>query len=266
MVKSNVTVLMATNKVNQWLTDAVESVLNSDDSTLILLVLDGVKIGGEKWATNSRVETILLEKSTGLADALNVGLAQIKTKYVARLDADDIAVPERFLWQAEYLENNPKVALVCGLANLIDENSASLGFQLPRIKEFETDLSTKLLERNPIIHPAVMYRTHQVKGLGGYSPGLSAMEDYELWLRLAVHGTIVTVQKEAINYRVHSGQMTRSAAPLGKHITLISKNRLKLAARLKISLLRVLFLVSMWLGYQFFRFAKTAISDWFRGK
>lgn len=257
---------MATNKINQWLNDAVESVLDSDDFTQLLLVLDGVKLSGQNWARNSRVQTLSLEISTGLADALNFGLSQIKTKFVARLDADDIALPGRFIWQAEYLRNNPNVALVCGLANLMDENGVSLGVQLPREESGETDLRFKLLERNPVIHPAVMYRNSQVKALGGYRRGLRSMEDYELWLRLAHVGTIVTVRNEAIEYRVHAGQMTHSAAPFGNHIGLISKNRLSLASKLKVSRMRTLTLIVMWRGYQIFRFLKAMLSNFVRGE
>lgn len=260
-----VTVLIATNRINQWLSDAVESVINSDETTEVLLVLDGVKLAGQSWAKNSRVATINRETSTGLADALNLGLSNIQTPYVARLDADDLALPGRFVWQAEYLRDNPEVSLVCGVADVIDENGVQIGVRLPKGFSEAKDLRPKLLERNPVIHPAVMYRTQEVLGLGGYARGLRAMEDYELWLRLALVGPIIFVNREAIKYRVHSGQMTHGASPFGRHIDLISEKRLALAAILKVNLVYTAMFIVLWRSSQVIRFLKTKLSEVFRG-
>jgi glycosyltransferase involved in cell wall biosynthesis len=124
-----VTVLLATNKVNDWLRLAIESVIHSDTSTKVVLVLDGLTFADiDPKGFGPRVEVLVKEKSTGLADALNTGLSIITSRYVARLDADDLATHGRFIWQSRFLDDNPDVELIGGIAECIDEHGATLVF------------------------------------------------------------------------------------------------------------------------------------------
>lgn len=258
---------MATNKINLWLIEAVESVLDSDETTPLILVLDGVKLPPERnsWISHPRISVIELKSSTGLADALNTGLDAVKTEFTARLDADDIALPNRFLWQAKYLQENEDVVLVGGVSQIVNEEGALLGNSLPRDELLNVDIRHHLLERNSIVHPAVMYRTEVIKQMRGYSPGLKSMEDYELWLRVAQRGRIVIADSAAIRYRVHNSQMSLSAAPFGRHIYLITLRRMTLAKFLGVSQTKAMILALAWAGFQYWRFLKTTLNRFIRG-
>ena len=153
---------------------------------------------------------ISLEKNYGLGKALNIGLENCSYELVARMDGDDISKPERFKEQIGIFKNNPDLD-ICG--SWIDE------FQM-KDKELEVQSIRKVPETNNEIyqklkfvcafnHPTVMYKKSKVLEAGSYLQTF-ALEDYYLWVRLAVNKCkMYNIQKSLIYFRITDGTAKR---------------------------------------------------------
>jgi len=144
--------------------------------------------------------------SGNLASTLNAGLALTTSTFVARIDADDAALPHRLARQVEFLEREPKVTVVGSAALLIGPNGEELGLRAQ--EETCSKLHKKLRWKSPLIHPSTMFRGDIVRSIGGYSETATNVEDYELWLRLARHGFLGGIGEPLIKYRIHPHQIT----------------------------------------------------------
>lgn len=133
---------------------------------------------------DEKLKIISLEKNVGLAKALNIGLHHSSYELVARMDTDDIAMPDRFQVQYEFMNNNHNVAL-CGAFieefNELYEKKIVLPISIDEIKKF-----AKL--RNPIAHPTVIFRKSIIKKVGGYPEELRLGQDFGLWSVLIANG------------------------------------------------------------------------------
>jgi len=144
--------------------------------------------------------------SGNLASTLNTGLALTTSPFVARIDQDDIALPDRLEKQVEFLEREPKVTVVGSAAFLIGPNGEDLGVRAQ--EETWSRIQKVLRWKSPLIHPSTMFRGNLVRSIGGYSETATNVEDYELWLRLARHGFLGGIREPLIKYRIHPHQIT----------------------------------------------------------
>jgi glycosyltransferase involved in cell wall biosynthesis len=144
--------------------------------------------------------------SGNLASTLNAGLALTTSPLIARIDQDDIALPDRLEKQVKFLEREPKVTVVGSAALLIGPNGEELGLRAQ--EETCSKLHKKLRWKSPLIHPSTMFRGDLVRSIGGYSETATNVEDYELWLRLARHGYLGGIGEPLIKYRIHPHQIT----------------------------------------------------------
>lgn len=122
---------------------------------------------------------VSLEENQGLGSALNEGLVHCQYDLVARMDSDDIALPDRFAKQVVFMENNPEVAASSGM---IEEWNESLSIRLGT-RNLPTE-SNQLIRfaktRSPLSHPATIFRKSAIIEVGGYPP-LRKAQDYALW-------------------------------------------------------------------------------------
>jgi len=134
---------------------------------------------------------VLTRPHLGLVPALNAGLQALETPLIARLDADDIALPERLGKQRDWLNNHPDDALfACRYEIRSDEppgpgSAAYRDWQNSLITN--EDIRRNIYVESPLAHPTVMYRRDAVLKLGGYRD-TGWVEDYDLWLRMAQAG------------------------------------------------------------------------------
>jgi glycosyltransferase involved in cell wall biosynthesis len=151
----------------------------------------------------------------GIVPALNLGLKNISSEFVARMDEDDVMLPNRLQLQYDYLKKNSSVLAVGGQLALVDIENRITGFA-----SYQTNIgisSRHLFEGSPIAHPAVMFRLEAVNQIGGYRSFLP--EDWDLWVRLREVGPIHNLKERVLNYRVHPGQLSREkmyAQAIGK--------------------------------------------------
>ena len=127
----------------------------------------------------------------GLVDALNFGISESRFSYIARMDGDDLMRKERLKLQLRHFENAPKLALSAGCASLFPSTDVQKGY-LEYIRwQNEVQTSAQILSQiyveSPFAHPSVMFRKNDIEAIGGYRDG-DFPEDYDLWLRLFIHG------------------------------------------------------------------------------
>lgn len=145
----------------------------------------------------------------GLTAALNRGVLVSRGVLIARMDADDVALSDRFAIQVAYLEANPKIGVVCSDVSIIDGNGIVLSCH--SMGRWDTDtLRASLLFRKaakPIIHPSVMMRREVWDSLGGYRK-FDYAEDFDLWLRACDRFEFAHIPEPLLLYRIHPGGVT----------------------------------------------------------
>lgn len=160
----------------------------------ICLVKDGVLTETlnqicDKWKKNlgDVLNIVELKSRSGLAVSLNTGLTYCKYPLVARMDADDVALPCRFLLQYNYMQSHPEIDVLGGqIDEYNDDLNVKLASRLVPLKHDEIVRYAKL--RSPFNHPTVMYRKCALEQIGGYP--LFYPEDYPLWGKMALNGFI----------------------------------------------------------------------------
>jgi len=217
-----------------FLTAAIESVYKSQDVEIeFILVLDR--------CTNSDFREIILasppnievkvinSSSPGIVSALNLGIAVAKYELIARLDSDDLVIPERFLKQVEFLDNFNGVVCVGTQLTFVDE--AGIEFGYTNYPTRHSDILERMKYQNCIGHPSVMFRKSSVQQIGGYREFLTGSEDYDLWLRLSEIGKLSNLPLKLTKYRISKFQFTnqiKSTQPLTESAGRISAAMRKL--------------------------------------
>lgn len=213
---SRVTVLMTVYNGLPFVQQAVQSIL---DQTITdwrcVIVNDGSTDGTGEYLDSIRDERffILHQKNAGIAGALNNGLEYCNTPYLARLDADDVAVPTRLAEQVAFLDANPKTGLVG--AQVVPMGTRGMGSSLKLPLDHDSILKSLIRGRHAVVHSSVMLRTDLLKQLGGYW-ALPMGEEYDMMLRLSEVSQLANLDRVLLLYRVHRGSLTDNAMRLAQ--------------------------------------------------
>lgn len=211
-----ISVLMGVHNGQRFLKEAVDSVLCQTFVDFELLICnDGstdatAQILEEYARQDSRVRILENEKNMGLAASLNRCIEEARGEYLARMDADDRCLPERFARQVEYLDSHMQVAVVGSGAYLMDDSSRIYG-QRGCGEEAVITLADAV-KAAPLIHPTVMMRAHAVRAVDGYTVNAltTRAEDYDLWCKLCQAGYVLArVPEKLLCYREDSANVSR---------------------------------------------------------
>jgi Glycosyl transferase family 2 len=155
----------------------------------------------------ARDERVLVHRqdNAGLATSLNRGVARARAPLIARLDADDAALPLRLELQVRYLDAHPRIGVVGGAVRFVDES----GRQFSEVQYPVADdaIRRAFAETTPFNHSAVTIRRAAFEAAGGYRPAFHA-EDLDLWLRIGAEWELANLADPVVRYRLHGGQMT----------------------------------------------------------
>ena len=206
----NFSVLMSVYIKEQaiYLDNAINSILQVQSLKLgeLVLVADGpltqelYNVVDKYKGLYSNIRLVQLQKNLGLGKALNEGLKHCSYDVVARMDTDDIAKPERFKKQIEFLKDNPDVDVVgCWTDEFIGDTDNIVSQR--RLPELHDDIMKFAKHRNPINHPTVMFRKKAVLDAGGYKH-FPLFEDYYLWIRMLKNGAkFYNIQESLLFFR-----------------------------------------------------------------
>ena len=204
---------MGVFNAERYLVEAMGSILNQSFSDFEFVILnDGStdKSGEILRAFASRDSRIRLfsEERRGLTRCLNRGIELAKGRYLARMDADDVALPGRFQKQVDYLDANPEVFALGGRARLVSPEGWPLcRWTVPTGHE-EIDAAHIAGLAGQLIHPTSMMRLEAVRRIGGLNEQWSYAQDYDLWLKLAEIGRLSNLRDTVLNYRLHLSSVT----------------------------------------------------------
>jgi len=212
-----VSVLLAVSNGERYLRAALESVLRQTVSDFELLVVDD----GSTDATpailggigDARLRVLRHDDRQGLAVSLNRGLDEARARYVARLDADDVAFPRRLERQLQRMVSGSPVAVVGSAVLELDASGRPGGLHLMPAGPIPVRWSA--LFSSPFFHPTVLVdrETLETHGLR-YEPEYLESEDYELWARLLAYADGDNLAEPLVLYRVHAGQASQARRDL----------------------------------------------------
>jgi glycosyltransferase involved in cell wall biosynthesis len=194
----------------QYLDEAVESILGQTLRDFEFVIIDdgSTDASGEMLDGYAKMDgriTVFHQENERIVASLNLGLRASVGKYIARMDADDISVPERLETQVAFMERHPKVGLCGSACRLFGGRSG-----VTRPKTTSEEIKAWLLFGPGIAHPTVMMRRDLVIRHGlYYDSEFEQAEDYELWVRFAQHCEIANIPEPLLLYRMSENQATR---------------------------------------------------------
>jgi len=206
MPDPKVTVLMSVYNGEKYLKEAIDSILTQTFTDFEFLIINDASKDRSRDIlqrySDPRIKVITNEGNIGLTRSLNKGLRFSKGKYIARMDADDISMPERLKRQIEFMELHPDVGLLASQIVVIDINGKSLyTLKLPETNEC---IKWILLFENCIAHPAAFYRRDLAIRIGGYNELFKRSQDYDLWSRMSFETKIYQIPETLLKWRATS--------------------------------------------------------------
>jgi glycosyltransferase involved in cell wall biosynthesis len=251
MTMPKVSVVMSVYNGEKYLREAVDSVLGQTFRGFEFIIVDDGSTD-RTWAVlqsydDPRIVPLRNEENIGLTQSLNKALAVASGEYIARMDADDVSLPERLEKQVAYLDAHPEVGLLGTWVEIMGERGERLSvLRRPMDPPF---IKWSLLFDNYLFHSTVMYRRSLVEKLGGYNTSRYA-QDYDLWSRMSFETQIAKLPEALVRWRRHTAGIT--AQKLARQEALAAEisagNIRRLLSRDSVSTQAVENMRTLWLG------------------
>lgn len=209
-----VSALMSVYNSERFLAAAVRSILEQTMTDIELVVVDDGSTDGSLAilksfaAADPRVK-LISRGNTGIARALNEGLAIAQGEFVAKMDADDVSLPDRFIKQIAFLREHPQVVAVGGAWHVIDEADRLLTTLNGPLDDVEIQQHA-LRGHAPLTHSCAMMRRSALRQIGGYDADFKYALDLDLWLRLGEVGQLANLPDPVLKFRLHSGSISET--------------------------------------------------------
>ncbi len=212
-----ISVVMPVYNGEKYLNQAIDSILAQTFTDFEFIIIDDGSTDNSlaiiKAYQDSRLKLHQNKQNLGLVATLNRGLDLAKCEYIARMDCDDISLPDRFAKQVNFLDNHPHISLVGSSVRIIDgENNLGMVAEMPTSHYL---IKWSLQFYCPIMHPTVMYRRESIIQLNGYSSQLIlgrekySGEDYDLWRRLSNTSQLANLPEVLLLLRKHNHNVTK---------------------------------------------------------
>lgn len=204
-----VSILMPVYKTAPYLREAMDSMLCQTFKDFELIVLDDCSPDNAEEILDayddSRIVRYKGEKNVGLSNVLNVGIGMARGKYIARMDSDDISLPQRLQVQVDYLEKHPDVDLVSVGMRLF---GAKEGIWIREINPEKVKIEAMF--HSPVLHASSAWRKDAFEKQGlRFRQEMVPAEDYDLWTRALLEGLkLVNLPEVLYEYRIHEAQAT----------------------------------------------------------
>lgn len=216
-----VSVLMPVYNAQRFLDAAVRSILRQTFTDFEFVIIDDGSTDQSSamlacYAAEDRRVRLISRPNTGYAVALNEMLGLAAAPLLARMDADDVSLPDRLARQVGFMDAHPECVAVGCRVLLVDEDSAPIRDMATSGSHEMIDAEHMRGEGGAIIHPAAMIRADAMRTVGGYRVDRSPAEDLDLFLRLAEIGRLANLPERLLEYRIHLGSVghTKRAAQI----------------------------------------------------
>jgi glycosyltransferase involved in cell wall biosynthesis len=211
-----VSVAMPVYNAERYLAQAVESILSQTFTDFEFIIIDDGSTDSspqilKKYAAADARVRLFTRPNTGYAIALNESLGHARGRYLARMDSDDISLPQRFEKQVAFMDAHPDVVAVGCRVTMMDPDGEPLG----EVNRFESHEHIDRMHMEGgggavITHPSAMFRLAILRKLGGYRQNLEPAEDLDLFLRLAEVGRLAKLPDMLFQYRCHLASVGHS--------------------------------------------------------
>ena len=202
------------NEPEKWARQAIESILSQTFSDFELIIINdnpgrafNIELLKEYKNRDSRIVFINNDQNLGLTKSLNKGLKRAQGKYIARMDADDVAFSNRFKIQVDFLNRRKEIVAVGTFVQLFGKKN---GFGI-RYKRDMKVARNSLLLGTPISHPSAMIRNEVIRKYNiMYDESIKFAQDYKFWYELSKVGGITNIPKILLKYRKTNKQISSS--------------------------------------------------------
>lgn len=222
MNKPLVSILMPVYNTAPYLREAMDSMLRQTFTDFELIVLNDCSPDNAEEILDTyndpRIVRYKGEQNVGLANILNKGMQMAKGKYIARMDSDDISMPNRLQVQVDYLEKHPDIDLCSAAMELFGEQHS-----ISRLLPSMDDIKITAIFYSPILHASSVWRRERFEQFGlNFEQEFVPAEDYRMWTRALQCGlTMVNLPDVLYRYRFHAGQATKNISLSAQKCALI---------------------------------------------
>jgi len=225
MTKNNplVSVVMPAYNSEKYISEAIESILNQTFKDFEFIIINDGSTDStpniiDKYARlDKRIIVLNNEKNLNIAESRNRGVEIAKGKYIATMDSDDRALPDRLKNQLEFLESNKDIAISIGNINIMDGKGV---FQYTRnYPVADKDIRSKVYRFNPFPNPTIMCRREVYEKNGKYNNAYVPIDDFDFWLRAGTQFKFGNCGNIVLDYRVASKSASHGKIRLTEKIT-----------------------------------------------
>ena len=214
-----VSILIPAYNAERYLISAVESMLRQSFTDFECIIVDD----GSTDSTPAQIAALASRDGRvrpvrvahgGIVEALNAGIRVARGEFIARMDADDISLPQRLAEQVRFLDANPTVVAMGSKVLLVDPHDSPL-WEID-VKTTHSDIESDLLRGNgwALFHPTALIRKAAIQQIGGYRAEYQWSEDIDLFLRLAEIGKLANCDVPLLRYRQHFASVNHTKAEL----------------------------------------------------
>ena len=221
-----ITVLMPVFNAEQYLRQAIESILNQTFSDFEFLIInDGSTDNSEQIILSyydNRIRYVKNTENIKLIATLNKGIELSRGKYIARMDADDISKPHRLQTQFNFMEANKAVAICGSWFETIGNKEV-----IVKYAEHHNDIVLKMLYQCHFCHPTVIIRREMINTSDiKFDPKFIHAEDYDFFVRVGKKFQLANIQEALLKYRVHSQSVSTQYKDIQEQNSIIIKRQL----------------------------------------
>ena len=198
-----------------WLCQSIDSILNQTFKDFEFIIIcdnpeyeEGIALLKDYSLNDNRVVLMFNDQNIGLTKSLNKGISVAKGEYIARMDADDVAFPNRLQKQIDFMTQHPLCVASGGFAKIIDEDGKRLGDW--KIGITWVELKSSALFTSPILHPTAIFRRIVNGSVIHYDETKRYAQDYSLWATLIAEYEILNLGELLIYYRQTPKQVSNS--------------------------------------------------------
>lgn len=229
-------VMSVYNEKIGWLKQSIDSIIQQTFTDFEFIIIcdnpsfvEGIRLLEDYKVKDKRIIVLYNKENIGLTKSLNKGIKAASGKYIARMDADDISLPNRLSKQVTFMENNPEIVASGTGAYIMTGNH----LRLSNLSNSFKILKSLSIFDSPIYHPTAIFKRVINDNIVEYNEEFRYSQDYELWIRLMEGGFLLSnLAEPLIKYRVSDSQI--STASHGKQRVFAVKNQLNAIRFLKL--------------------------------
>lgn len=207
-----ISVLMSVYNAQAYLDEAIESIRNQTFRDFEFIIIndgstdDSASILDRHASEDDRIY-LIKQENKGLIAALNLGISEARAPLLARMDADDVAYPERLEKQYQRISTDSELGLLGSHVQVINEKG-----DMERVITYpigDDAIKDSLIYGNPFAHSAIVTRTELIRELKGYRDFYKYCEDYDMWLRISEVMKIDNLDETLLKYRWHEYNISK---------------------------------------------------------